>query len=486
MDAGAKFASQGHDSDPLPRDRTCAPAGEQLVFLSALLAKSLESCNRTRRAVARHRVCCSRHGAFRDSLLEYLPMSVIDHFPAVVRRTLVLAVLASVVAAAGADWPRFRGPDGRGLAPASHPPIEWNDVAGHSQNIAWKVRLPGRGCSCPLVLGDRVLVTCSDGYRQDQLSLNCYDARDGRRIWQRTLWATGRTMTHPTIAPAAPSPVSDGKRVYVLFSSNDVACYDLAGNLIWLRGLMLDYPNASNSLGMASSLVIAEETVIAKLENDSQSLTVALHAEDGTTRWVVDRPAVASWSTPVLWRAADGNTEVVLQSVRGFTAYDLATGKRRWQFAAGGSAQASVVAADGLLLLPARGVTAVKPRVGRNPEVVWDNNRLRCNTATPLVYQDRVYVLSGTILKCAELATGKLRWQLRLKGRRFSASPVLAGDRLYITGEDGVTHVVDIGGTKGKVVGTGKLGETILATPAVGDNALLIRSHQHLWKIARP
>ena len=385
----------------------------------------------------------------------------------------------------GDDWPRFRGPDGTGVAEASRLPTRWSNVSRPPVNIAWKVRLPGRGCSCPLVVGDRVFVTCSSGYRQDHLSLQCYDVESGKRVWQRSLWATGRTMTHPTIAPAAPTPVSDGQYIYLLYSSNDVACFDLDGNLQWLRGLMMEYPNASNSLGMASSLVVADGILVAKLENDSQSLAIALHTSDGTTVWSVERPPIASWSTPVIRLAQDDKKEVVLESPRGFTAYDLKTGKVRWRFDAGGSSQASMVAAGDLLLVPARGLTALRITPGQMPRVVWDNNRLRCNTATPLVHKGKVYVISGTILKCADLETGKLLWQLRLKGRRFSASPVMAGGKLYTLSEDGASQVIDVTGRKGKVVGRGELGETILATPAIAHDALWIRSHQHLWKIAR-
>ncbi len=396
-----------------------------------------------------------------------------------------VGIVFLVAALLGADWLRFRGPDGTGLAPGSKPPLQWNDTEGNVSSIAWKIELPGRGCSSPLVIGNQVFVTCSSGYRQDQLILACYDESTGERLWQRTLWATGRTMTHPTIAPAAPSPVSDGRRIFVSFSTNDIACFDLAGNLLWLRGLMIDYPNASNSLGLASSLVVADSILIAKLENDSQSLTVALNADDGTNRWRVKRPAIASWSTPVIRQTDSGSKQVILESVRGVTAYDLSTGKKEWEFAGACSPHASVCVAGNRLLVPARGLSALKPATGTQPEVLWDNNRLRCNTATPLVHGDRVFVISGTILKAADLKTGKLLWQLRLKGRRYSASPILAGGYLYTMSEDGAAQVIDISGKKGSVVGGGKLGETVLATPAVAHDALYVRSHQHLWKIAQ-
>ena len=380
-----------------------------------------------------------------------------------------------------ADWPRFRGPDGSGLALDVKAPTTWSDDEGKQSSIGWKVELPGRGCSCPLVVEDRLFITCSSGYRQDRLHILCYSADDGTLRWHRRLWAVGRTMTHPTISPAAPTPVSDGKHVYVSFSSNDVACFDLDGNLVWVRALMLDYPNASNSLGMASSLVVADDVLVVKLENDSQSLTVGLDAQDGHTIWKVDRPPKAMWSTPLVYAGPDNRYTVVLQATNGLTAYDLQTADTRWRFDGGCASQASTCRVGDVLLVPSGGLTALRLRDSGDPQVLWQTNRLRASVATPLAHDGRVYVIAGTILKCGDLSSGKLLWQIRLRGSRYAASPIIAGKYLYAFSESGQGDVVQIDGKKGKRIGGGPLGEKILATPAAGRAGIYVRSDRTLW-----
>ena len=396
-----------------------------------------------------------------------------------------VAAVAVLICCAGGDWLRFRGPGGSGFIADARLPVHWKDDKEGQENIDWKVRLPGKGCSCPLVVGDRVIVTCADGYRSSRLLVVCYNAKTGQQLWKRQLWPTGRTMTHNSISPAAPTPVSDGERLFVSFSTNDIACFDLYGNLRWLRGLMMDFPNASNSLGLASSLVVIDKTLVVKLENDSQSLAIGLDADNGTARWRIDRPKNSCWSTPLAIEDSDGNKLVTLQSGNGLTAYDARGGQQRWKFSSGCASMASCCKAGEVLLVPSGGLTAIKPNSTNKPQVLWQNNRLRSSTATPLAYKGRIYVVVGTILKCADLATGELLWQLRLGGRSYSASPVIAGDKFYIFDEDGVGQVVLLGEKKGQLIGGGKLSEKILSTPAMDEDGLYVRGDQHLWRIAR-
>ena len=165
--------------------------------------------------------------------------------------TFTFATLANGLVAG--DWTGFRGPLGNGVSDEVGLPI----ALDAKKHIAWRIDLPGRGLSSPLVVGDRVFVTASGGTRQDRLQILCLNAADGSVIWQRQFWAMGSTMCHDKTSIAAPTPVTDGRRLFAIFSSNDLFCLDLDGNLEWLRGLTFDYPNARNSLGMASSLVLA-------------------------------------------------------------------------------------------------------------------------------------------------------------------------------------------------------------------------------------
>ncbi|NRB74091.1 MAG: PQQ-binding-like beta-propeller repeat protein, partial [Verrucomicrobiales bacterium] len=150
---------------------------------------------------------------------------------------------------AQADWLNFRGPNASGYDPdAAGVPAELSDAT-----LAWKVSLPGRGLGSAITVGDKVFVTAASGPDQKQLHVLCFNAANGSPVWERRFWTTGRTMSHKKTCVAAPTPASDGERIYAFYSSNDVICLDLDGNLLWLRGLTLDYPNASNSLGMSSS-----------------------------------------------------------------------------------------------------------------------------------------------------------------------------------------------------------------------------------------
>ena len=187
---------------------------------------------------------------------------------------LSLGLLLSSQLLAG-DWKRFRGDNGNSLATTAKLPLKWDD----SNNIAWKTELPGRGPSSPIVVNDRVFITSSSGVRQDRLHVLCFDAKSGDKLWERQMWANGRTMTHNASANAAPTPASDGTNIYAFYSSNDLICYDLDGNLKWYRGLGHDFPKAGNDIGMASSPVVASDTVVVQVENQGDSFVSAINSK---------------------------------------------------------------------------------------------------------------------------------------------------------------------------------------------------------------
>ncbi|MSU43508.1 MAG: pyrrolo-quinoline quinone [Pedosphaera sp.] len=390
--------------------------------------------------------------------------------------TLTLAFAQTLCAA---DWPQFRGPNGDGIANDANLPITLAP-----ENVAWKIALPGRGLSCPIVVSGRVIVTCSSGPRQERLHVVCLNAADGSVRWQRQFWATGRTMCHDKTSVAASTPVSDGKRVVALFSSNDTVCLDLEGNLIWLRGLTRDYPNVSNSLGMAASPVWVDNTVVAQVENDSESYCVGLDPETGRNRWRLNRPIGANWTSPVVMR--DGpRTLVGLQSKAGVDAIEPATGKTVWSYTDGAATIPSSVSDGETIYIPSNGITALRPSAGGQPSQLWRNPQLGPATASPIALGNRLFTLNAAgVLNCANTVDGARLWQLRLKGP-FSSTPVAAGKHLYCFGEKGHVQVVDTTAPEGKVVGELNLAEMILATPAVADGAIYARSNVHLWKISK-
>ena len=167
------------------------------------------------------------------------------------------------------------------------PPANWTAT----ENVAWKVDLPGRGPSSPIVVGKKIVVTCSSGVKQDRLHVLCFDAATGNRLWERQFWATGRTLSHPSSANAAPTPASDGELIFAFFSSNDLVCLDLDGNLKWLRGLAYDFPRAGNDVGMSASPTVVGDVVIAQVECQGDSFATGIDKRTGESRWRISRRA---------------------------------------------------------------------------------------------------------------------------------------------------------------------------------------------------
>ena len=408
---------------------------------------------------------------------------------------LVMAIVAAF--SAGADWRQFRGNDNLGAADGDAPPAEWKADEAGRQNIAWKAALPGRGVSGPTVVAGRVYVTASSGppaadlAKEDRLYVLCFDAASGKKLWERSFWATGRTLCHPTSSVAAPTPASDGERVFAFFSSNDMACLDLDGNLLWFRGLTHDYPAAANDVGMAASPVVVGDTVVCQVENKGESFAAGLDVATGESRWKVPRKQGMNWTSPAVLRGKEGAGDnktgdlVLLQSGDGLSAHDPQTGKAVWTFEQGCAGIPSPVALEGVVYVPSGGLTALTEEKVEAKEVVWRSQQLAPSNASPIVHRERLYVLSGSVLRCGNLTTGKEAWSLRLEGN-FWATPVAAGDYLYAFSDDGVGQVVDLTGKKGRVVSQNNLGEAVLGTPAIADGGLFVRSATALWKIAAP
>ncbi|MBX3437175.1 MAG: PQQ-binding-like beta-propeller repeat protein [Planctomycetaceae bacterium] len=400
------------------------------------------------------------------------------------RLSLLLIVLMTPSVAGAADWRQFRGTSGEGLADAAAP-TDWSDGAP----IAWSAELPGRGLASPIVVDGQVIVSSSSGPAQQRLHVASFDAATGQQQWDRQFWATGRTACHPTTCVAAPTPASDGARIFAFYSTNDVVCLDLSGNLLWFRGLTHDYPNASNSLGMASSPVVVGDTVIVMVESDADSFAAGLNVETGETRWRLERPRKSNWTSPVVMTdETSGRSTVLLQSADGVCAIDPHSGEQVWNYPDGASTIPSSVIVGEMVFVPSNGVTAL--RAGRSnpgvPEVVWNEGGLQPGTASLAATDSRLYLVnSGGVLTCANLENGSRLWQLRLQGK-FSGSPVIAGGHLFIFNQEGTGFCVQLGDDKGAIVGTHEFGESFLSTPAIADGAVYVRTDGHLWKIAQP
>ena len=396
----------------------------------------------------------------------------------------MILVIGSTSGLVGADWLQFRGNHIDGVSTERIAPISL-------KTISWKATLPGRGLSGPIVIGDRVVVTSSTGYKQNRLHVLCFDAGSGKQLWHRQFWATGRTQSHPKMCGATPTPASDGERIFAFYSSNDVACLDLDGNLLWFRGLTHDYPNASNSLGMASSPIVVEDTLIVQVENEAESFATGLDVRTGIPRWKQNRPRHANWTTPTILPRPKHSPLVVLQSTTGLSAINPKTGRDVWRYnKSAASIPSSVISSSRIIYVPSGGLTALVSQQNGSPRELWHQNRLSPSMASPLVVRDRVYVTNRAgVVTAADARTGKTLWRMRLKGP-FSGTPVSVGGRLYFFNEKGLGQAVKPESSRGRLVETINLAETVLCTPAIANGALYIRSdgvgHDgHLWKIGK-
>ncbi|HTN75851.1 MAG TPA: PQQ-binding-like beta-propeller repeat protein [Pirellulaceae bacterium] len=385
----------------------------------------------------------------------------------------------------GADWLQFRGSQHNSTAEAKLPKAFDTKT---KQNIAWQADLPGRGPSSPIAVRDRIILTASDGARQEKLYVLAFDAKAGKELWRRQFWATGRTMCHPESANAAPTPASDGERIFAFYSSNDLICLDLQGNLLWYRGLAFDYPKAGNDVGMAASPVVAGDTVVVQIENQGDSFAAGLNTSTGEERWRIARKPLANWSSPIAIKTKEGGEVVVLQDGSTITGVHPQTGEIQWKYELPCSETTSTTVRDGKLFVPANGVTALDLASSPSaPKLLWDSNKIGTSGSSPVVTDNMVYSVNRAgVLACADIKTGEVGQQLRLKGPVW-ASPIIADGHLYLISFEGLAHIVKLGsapGEKATLLGTADFGERIQGTPAVLDNALFVRSDTHLWKIA--
>jgi outer membrane protein assembly factor BamB len=397
-------------------------------------------------------------------------------------RLKIVCVLVCVFFCGGADWLQFRTAASNSVAQGESLP---ENLDGPSA-IAWRADLPGRGASSPIVIGDRVVLTASSGFDQDRLHVLCFEAASGRQLWERQFWATGRTITHPTSSTAAPTPASDGKLVFAFYSSNDLICLDLDGNLQWLRGLAYDYPAAGNDVGMASSPAVVGNTVIVQIENQGDSFAAGLDRTTGRTLWRIPRPPVASWTSPIVMRGPAAEPVVLLQSTTELTAHDPATGALLWKFEESCEGIPSAVTSGGLVFVPSKGVTALRPTPGRaEPDVLWHENSLKPGAASLVAGNNRLYAVNRAgVLNVADMQSGRSLGKVRLEGS-FWSTPALVGDRLLCASHEGVLEVVRLSDemNQTKIIGRVPLNETIQSSPAVAGGAVYLRSDKHLWKI---
>jgi outer membrane protein assembly factor BamB len=407
-------------------------------------------------------------------------------------------------------WPQWRGPAANGVALHSNPPLQWSE----EKNIKWKIEVPGKGLSSPIIWGDKVFITTaiptgksasqesSDGRGRgiapsDELDfvLLAVSRADGKILWQRkAVTAIPHEGTHNDGSWASHSAITDGQLVFAYFGSRGLYCYDMQGKLLWQK----DFGDMSTRLGFGegSSPALHGNTLVVNWDHEGQDFIVALDKRTGKELWKANRDEATSWSTPLVV-LHEGKPQIVVSATNRTRGYDLATGKMIWE--CGGmtmNAIPSPVASDGIVYvtsgfrgssLQAIRLAGAKGDITGTPAVIWKYDQDTPYVPSPLLYGDKIYFLkvNNGILSCFNALTGEEHYsRQRLEGiANIFASPVGAKDRVYLTGRDGTTLVIKHSPTF-EVLASNKLDDTIDASAALVENEIYLRGRKFLYCIA--
>ena len=442
--------------------------------------------------------------------------------PFVTVASLVVSfVIVGLVATATvtAQWPRFRGPGGSGVADGT-PPTTWN-LASFTR-VAWKTGIPGLGHSSPVVWGDRIYVTtavsldgeapldvrhggvsmAADNERQTWKVL-ALDRASGRIVWERTAYdGVPRVKRHLKASHASATPVTDGAHVVALFGSEGLYCFDAAGTLRWKQDLGAMNTGLVGDEGIqwgpASSPIIHGPLVIVQNDRQRESFLAAYELSTGEQVWKVERDEFPSWATPLVMNGAAG-AELIVNASKFVRAYDPMTGRELWRMA-DAETQVKVpspIAGPGSVIVTggyprgSRPIYAIKPGsrgvidTAAPQGFAWRGEKGSPYVPTPLVYGNELYVLADNgVLTVYDAATGERRYQRRLDETPlgFSASPVGAGGHVYLASEDGDVFVVKAGPTF-EIVARNDMNESLMATPAIAGSMLVVRGRTHVFGI---
>lgn len=411
---------------------------------------------------------------------------------------VALAAMSVADLARGADWSRFRGQNGSAVSEAQGLPVAWD--ADHG--ILWKTELPGAGSSSPIIVGDRVFLTCYSGYGvgenpgdiQDlQRRLICVSIADGRLLWDRTVAArqpedrySGFLRDH---GYATSTPTSDGERVYVFFGKTGVLAFDLEGAELWRTSV--GEGSAMNNWGSGSSPILYGDLVIVNVAAESKAL-VALDKATGKEVWRADAPNLyGSWCTPILVDAPDGKTEMVVSAPYELWGMNPETGDLLW-FAEGiqdGTICGSPVARDGIVYaVGGRSGSAVAVRAGGLDDITKTNTLWSSSVSSyvpsPVLADDRILSVNERgVFSALDVTDGKVLLQKRLPGAGgIYASPVVGDGKAYVVTRGNGTYVVSITGDC-EVLSHNQLNDDsdFNASPAIAEGRLLLRSNRFLY-----
>ncbi len=412
-----------------------------------------------------------------------------------------------------ANWPQWRGPESNGRAPkARNLPVTWTD----SQNILWRTKLPSWSAATPAVWHDRIFVTSAeegfarlrDGSRPGDKTLGkifliAISRNDGSIRWQRQIDDGNQLFRKQN--SASPSPITDGRHVWIMTGNGKLACFTMDGKEVWKRDIQAEYGKFGLNHGYASTPLLSNERlyvqVLHGMRTDDPSYVLAINKDTGKTVWKVNRPTDAQGESPDNYATPqmaiiESKPQLVISGGDYVTGHDINTGKELWRI--GGfnptkgrgnrTIASSLVIGENVFTSSTRGRPFIAFRATGSGDItgkseLWTNN-LGADVPTPTTDGRYIYVLGDIgIMNCIEAETGTVVYQgKRVENGTYSASPLLADGKIYCISEDGTTTVVKAGPAF-EILGVSRLDSLTLASPVAVDNQIFIRTADHLYCI---
>jgi outer membrane protein assembly factor BamB len=397
--------------------------------------------------------------------------------PIIMSTTLLLPLFALAE-----NWTEFRGPTGQGHSRESGLPLNWSET----ENVAWKVSVPGRGWSSPVLVDDEIwLTTAMDDGRS--LRVLCFN-RDTGRIMQNVevFQLTDPGAVHQKNSHASPTPILEGDRIYLHFGSHGTACITRSGQIVWKMQELKYY----HRHGPGGSPVVYGDLLIVSCDGYDIQFVVALDKHTGKIRWKSPRKGYQAYTTPLTIQV-EGKDQLISPGAYRAVAYEPLTGKEIWsvRYGEGYSNVPRPVYGHGLVFICSgfeqAELLAVRPD-GRgdvtDSHIAWSLKRAVPLTPSPLLVGDELYLVSDNgIASCLDAKTGKAHWQQRLGGN-YSAPPIFADGRIYFLNEEGESVVIEPGKAFKKLASNQLDGQT-LASMAVSGRSIYIRSASHLYRL---
>lgn len=398
----------------------------------------------------------------------------------IIRIATLLLLLVSFVD----DWPQFRGPTGQGLSEERNLPLTWSET----KNVRWKVEIPGRGWSSPMIQGDRIWLTTAteDGrsLRAIAVDVNTGAIQQNVEVFR----LKSPKLTNGKNSFASPTPIVEGDRIYLHFGAYGTACITQTGEIVWKT--KLDYDNGQH--GPGGSPVLYDDLLIVSCDGLEQQFVVALDKATGKVRWKKMREGYQAYSTPLVVNLPAGD-QVISPGAFQAIAYEPRTGKEIWRvrYGEGFSNVPRPVYGNDLVFIcsgfqePSLLAVRVDGRGDVTKKIVWKLDRGIPRTSSPLLVGNEIYIVNDNgIATCIDAKTGAELWRARLDGN-YSASPIYADGRIYFLSEEGMSIVI-APGRQLKPLATNQLDGPTLASMAVSHNSLFIRSATHLYRISNP